>query len=107
MASCDRVNKDLVGEHNCKENYHNWALITFATAYHNLIVISDSKQKEVIDESSELIQNEFVVTEEQPLACLDKQEIETLGSIGWIYIFFFQRKKGEPPTHVAETLRSK
>ncbi|XP_063693995.1 solute carrier family 7 member 14-like [Bolinopsis microptera] len=56
------------------------ALITFAAVCHTLVVISYSKQKEVIDESSELILNEFVVNEEQPLTSLNQQDIETLES---------------------------
>ncbi|XP_063677703.1 cationic amino acid transporter 4-like [Bolinopsis microptera] len=69
------------------------ALCSLTTLARGLMVFSDDGlifsclglvaecTKEVIDESSELILNEFVVNEEQPLTSLNQQDIETLGYI--------------------------
>ncbi|XP_063686209.1 high affinity cationic amino acid transporter 1-like [Bolinopsis microptera] len=72
------------------------ALITFVAVCFTLIIISYSKQKEVVDESSGLIQNE-VMTEEQPSTSLDQQDSEIPGDIenqewkviSWMTIFIF------------------
>ena len=63
------------------------ALITFAAVCYSVIVISYSKQKEVVDESSGLIQNE-VMNEDQPL---EQQESKAPGYIKnqeWKVVFW-------------------
>ncbi|XP_063686217.1 high affinity cationic amino acid transporter 1-like [Bolinopsis microptera] len=71
------------------------ALVTFVAVCFTLIIISYSKQKEVVDESSGLIQNEVMMNEDQLFTSWDQQDSEDSGYIenqewkviSWVSIF--------------------
>ena len=63
------------------------ALITFTAVCYSVIVISYSKQKEVVDEYSGLIQNE-VMTEDQPLEQQDSKAPGYIKNQEWKVVFW-------------------
>jgi len=63
------------------------ALITFTAVCYSVIVISYSKQKEVVDESSGLIQNE-VMNEDQPLEQQDSKAPGYIKNQEWKVVFW-------------------